>query len=275
MKKFLALLLAASMLLICFAGCADTGVSDNPDDSEDSEKGNALNRIKKVTVTYEGETIVCNATWEDNVCNFESYMNYFKDPIEDYKGVFDPESKKFSILWPSKEIELPVFRYDDQQRIIEVYNEDDPSESWAVTYDENGVPTLDGDIEMFNYDADNKIVSLQGGGGSSNKDGVITESKYYSEMKMSPDGNFEKVTHVTYSHNGDGNFQKTSEIPDYEKYTYDKNGNLVRYERHDGSCVIEFEYYDEPIQHIWERTIPIHYIDIFDIYTTSLMWYLK
>lgn len=275
MKRLLSILLLISVLLLAFAGCAPSDGSDDGGKKDKDPDSVNFKRLKRVTVTYEGETVVCNVSWDENVCNFESYMDYFKDPIENYKGIFDPESKKFSILWLSNDIELPVFIYDDDQKITEIFNEDKPTESWKISYDKNGVPSLDTESELFTYDADTKTVTRSKGQSLRNDNGVITRTDSYREYIIGKDGRFEKVTYVAYTAVGDAEPEKSKEIPDYEKYSYDDDGNLIKYERHDGSCVIEFEYYDEAVSHNWERVIPIHYIDIFDIYVTPLTWYLK
>ena len=155
MKKVLSFLMTVIILLAMSACDKDNGNESFDSNIDDTTSTSAdpsgskivFHRLKKVTVTAYGKTIECNITWDNNTCYFESYMDYVKDPIKNYQGVFEPETNTFSIFWKKDDgttRELPVFVYDDDQRITSVYNEDDPSEIWSVTYDENGVPLVDG-----------------------------------------------------------------------------------------------------------------------------------
>ena len=96
MRKVLSLSLALCMVFALFA-CEKDDKDGLPKDSTSTEDTPSdtkpiLNRLKKVTVTVQGQIIECNVTWEENVCHFESYMDYFKNPVEDYRGVLDPEN---------------------------------------------------------------------------------------------------------------------------------------------------------------------------------------
>ncbi len=284
MKKVLSFLMAVIMLFALSACNRDNsndslgntpGNTSTPDNMASNSKP-ILNRLKKVTVTYEGETIECNITWDDNTCYFESYMNYFKDPIENYRGVFEPETNTFSIVWDQENgttIEMPVFDYNDDQKIIAMYNEDNPSEVWNVTYDENGVPSLMGGKPLFEYDPTTKQVKRFYSSGST--EGVAHET--YDVVTLDDNGCFIGVDRLTYTDDGTGTLKLTDTKEDYYKYTYDESGNLIRYEEPHNSdgLVIEYEYYDEPIQHLWEIIIPIHYIDVFEIFEVPFLWYLN
>lgn len=277
MKRVLSFLIAAIMLFFLSA-CEKEGSKDpgDPGSSDPVSGGPVLHRLKKVTVTAGGKNIECNITWEDNTCYFESYMNYYKDPIENYRGVFAPETRTFSIIWDREDgttLEIPVFDYDDDQRIISVYNEDAPSEVWAVTYDENGVPSYGGRAP-FEYDPATKQVKRLYSG-SVTQDGV--SKKNYDVATLEDHGGLVSVDRLTYTEDQAGNVQLTDTKKDFYKITYDENGDVIRYEEpyYEGGFVIEYEYYDEPIHHLWEVTIPIHYIDIFEIYVVPFLWYLK
>lgn len=271
MKKVLSFLMAVIILLAMSACDKDDGQGSDP-----SESQIVFHRLKKVTVTAYGETIECNVTWDDNICYFESYMDYAKNPIKNCQGVFEPETNTFSLLVKQDDgmtMELPVFVYDDGQHITSVFNEDNPSESWTITYDENGVPLVDGRHTLFEYDPTTKQVKLLYSGGRT--DGVDYEE--YDLFSLDNNGRFVGVDRLTYKDDGNGNFQLTDTKEDYYKYTYDENGDLIRYEEpyNKFGFVIEYEYYDEPIHHIWEVIIPIHYIDFFEIYKIPFFWYLK
>ncbi len=278
MKKALSILLMLILLLgLCACGNSDTQTTE-PSTSNNivSNSNPTLNRLKKVTVTAEGKTIECNIIWDDNTCYFESYMNYYNDPIEDYRGVFDPETNTFSIVWDTEDgttMELPVFDYNDDQKIIAMYNEDNPSEVWSVTYDENGVPYLMGSVPLFEYDPTTKQIKRPYSRGST--EGVAYEE--YDVVTLDDNGCFVGVDRLTYTDDGTGTLKLTDTKEDYYKCTYDESGNLIRYEEPYNSYgfVIEYEYYDEPIQHLWEIIIPIHYIDVFLIFQVPFLWYLN
>ena len=279
MKNFV-LFLIAILLLFSLCACGKERPADNPQHGsvETTAPANkpTLNRLKKVTVTAEGMTIECNVTWEENLCNFESYMNYYKDEINMYQGVFDPQTGTFSIRWPREDgetYELPVFDYDEDQRIVAMYNEDDPSEVWGVTYNQNGVAQLDGEHTLFEYDPATRQVKRLYSSGSTN--GI--PHKKYDVTTLDANGCFIGVDRVIYKDDGTGNFQLKETLSDYYKYTYDENGNLIRYEEpyNPDGFVIEYQYYDEPIEHLWQIIIPIHYIDVFQIFELPFLWYLK
>lgn len=105
--------------------------------------------------------------------------------------------------------------------------------------------------------------------------GVAHES--YDVVTLDDNGCFIGVDRLTYTDGGKGNFTLTDTKENYYKYTYDTKGNLIRYEEpyNSDGFVIEYEYYDEPIHHLWEAIIPIHYIDVFEIYAIPFLWYLN
>lgn len=264
------------LLALCMAfaicACGKPAADSSEKEPQENKESIMRNRLKHVTVTYDGETVECDISWQENACVFESYLDYPKAPIKEVHGAFDPESKVYSWMWTSDrgEINLPIFQYDDEGKITKVYNEDDPTEIWDVTYDADNVPSIDG-RKWFEYDADKRCITTQVGGGS--YEGVAY--KTYEEIVIGANGQIEKVSRVKYVEDGNGVFQRESEETDYRKYTYDKNGNLVKYEEPDNGFTIIFEYYDDPIRHVWEQTIPIHYINFFEVFVTPFMWYLK
>ena len=287
-KKFLSLVLVLCFIfLICSCGnnTKKAGSENNNSFNLSSETDSTkllFNRLKKVTVTYDGETNIYNVVWNEANCDFEHYFNYPKDPTVNAKGLYNPETRVFSIKseMEGEMFDLPVHEYNSDQKIIKVFNEDRPGEYWTVIYNIDNVPMWTNSEntkqELFTFDPEKRVISKQTGSSSSkNEDGTHTECRYYKEYTIDTLGNILKVNKSTYSHNGDGNYQKTDEIVDYEKYFYDNNGNIIRYEcANRSNMIVEFEYYDDTIQHIWERILPISYIEIFDIYTTPFFWYL-
>lgn len=272
MKKCLILALT---IILTLSMCACTPKQAKSNTKKETLSGSTVNhlRLKRVTTTYEGETTVCNLTWDADGCHFESYMNYYKDDIENYLGFFDTDERVFSITMfrEDGDLTIPIFQYDKNQTIIKMYNEDRPTESWDVTYDDHGIATIDGRT-LCVYDAEARSVKRPLSSGSTN--GVPEET--YEVATIDKNGNFQTVTRITYVGDENGDFQKDSEEVDYKKYTYDANGNLIKYEEplNDG-LVIEFEYYDQPVEHAWERVIPVHYIDFFDVYFIPFLWYVK
>lgn len=279
MRKVLSLMLA---LLMVFSLCAcekdtkeEAPKESIPAEDTPSDSKPALNRLKKVTITTQGQSFECNVTWKENECSFTYYTSYSRNISTEYQGMYDPEKKEFSVIWVSDEgttTQLPVFQYDDDQKIIRVYNEDNPTESWEVTYDEHNIPTIDGRV-WLNYDPETKQIKQMCGSG--HNEGIQYEN--YKVTTLDDNGHCIGVDMLTYEQDDNGEFQLTSRQDDYQKYTYDENGNLIRYEEpyNEDGFVIEYEYYDEPISHLWELLIPISYIDFFNIYTIPFLWYLS
>lgn len=272
MKKYLILALT---IILSFSLCACTPKQTKNNAKTDTPSGNAANhlRLKRVTTTYDGETTVCNLTWDAEGCHFESYMNYYKDDIENYLGFFDANERVFSITMfrEDGDLTVPFFQYDENQTIIKVYNEDKPTESWDVTYDANGIAAID-DQTLCEYDEETRTIKRQLSAGSTNN----IPHKTYEVATLDKNGNYQSVSYVKYMSDENGVFQKSSEKANCKIYTYDQDGNLIKYEEPDNDAlVIEFEYYDQPVEHIWERVIPVHYIDIFDAYFTPFLWYVK
>ena len=272
MKKWLILILTIALTL---SMCACTPKQTKGNTKQETLSANAATylRLKRVTTTCDGETTVCNLTWDAEGCHFESYMNYYKNDIEDYLGFFDADERVFSITMfrEDGDLTIPIFQYDENQTIVKMYNEDRPTESWDVTYDENGIATVDGHT-LCVYDPEARTVRRQLSSGSTN--GVPDET--YEVATIDKEGNFRSVSRLTYVGDGNDSFRLDSEEVDYKKYTYDKNGNLIKYEEpNNDGLVIEFEYDDQPVEHAWERVIPVHYIDVFEMYFIPFLWYVK
>lgn len=270
LKRSLIVILAMLIAIPLFA-CKNETVDEGLKDAQTFNTVTS-NRLKKIVCNYEDISVTCNITWAGNTCNFESYMNFFRNDIENYQGVFDPDSKVFSIVWQSEDgnITIPVFQYDENQQIIRIYNEDNPTESWDVTYTDEGVAIVN-DAPWFSYDSEKKTITKHISSGHT--EGIPFQN--YEEFSLDEANNIVSTKHLHYVDNGDGKYQLQTETPNYKIYTYDENQNLIKYEEPGSDLVITYEYYDEPIQHVWENTIPIHYVDIFDIYTVSLFRYLK
>lgn len=272
MKRILLIVLSICLVL---SVCACKKDADSGTDSK-----RQFSRLKSVVISYEGKTEKYYISWEENLCRFESpngnSQNFYGlDTVLTFEGKFNPETKIFSIAKAAKAeeegFELPIFMYDSNERVVLIYNEDNPFETFAVSYDDNGLPSIDGVSLYDRYDKDSRTFSFENSRGHNN--GVYF--KNYEYITIGKNGQFDKVTEVIYESTNGEDYYKAKEHEDYKKYTYDDKGNLVKYEMLSADVEISFEYYDEYISHIWERVIPLWYVDFFKMYLYSLLWYIE
>lgn len=155
-------------------------------------------RLKKAVIMYKGESVTCSVSWDSDACSFEYYRYHGKE-IRNFRGVYDEQSKIYSVILLNnggeEQQELPVFQYDGQQRISRVYNEDHPSESWEVAYDQKNEINME-DQQKFAYDSDSRtvIISSYGHEGFKPRGKAIVDSK----------GNFETLISIFYENNDNG-----------------------------------------------------------------------
>lgn len=257
-KRFLTLLLSLSLLLCLLVGCDETS-----EENGGGEKTTFL-RLSSVTRTYDGESVTYQVTWNGEACSFETGEG-------DYRTDFDTETNIFSIHFT--DLSLPVFMYDENQTIIKLYNEDDPSESLNILYDEYGFPQVEGMDWYSGYDPEKRQVKVSSGGGSrTDEDGTWESYTNYEIRTFDKYGNISVCDGLKVTEKSDGTVTEET-WKDYFKYIYDEHGNLLRAEG-DG-VVIEYQYTEEPIHHAWERIVPIFYMDFFMVYDLPLFWNLR
>lgn len=260
-KKILAMLVLLVVTLLMTTGCdklqgAIGGIGGI------GEQGTSFNRLVAVTVVDDGESESYSVTWKTNGCTFTH-----EDGVYSYS--FDPASRTLSLL--NDELELPLFDYDDKGVIVLVYNEDKPTETFEIQYDKNGVPTLD-EYTLGEYDpATRKLTVQKGGGGEMDEQGNKFEYDYYDERTYGDKDMILSVDRITITTYSDGTVEEKVK-KDVEKYTYDENGNMTKYEKKDK--VIHFVYSEEKISHEWERVVPVGYIDFFCLFDLPLLWNL-
>ena len=256
--KLLSVLAMLVMLVAVSVGCNDNG------DPSKGEDGATFKRLASVTVTDDGETQTYIAEWSDNKCRIVGK--------ETLIASYDPESRVFSLQMD--EFIVPVFDYDENGKIINLYNEDKPEEKWAVTYDEKMWPTIADYEGMYSIlDAEARIIKRSSSGGAElDDDGHRVSYNNYDIRTLDKNGNVIKVDRLTETKVNDGEpTQSTKE--DIEKYTYDGSGNVIKFQR--GDLTVQFTYTNEKIQHSWERTLAIYYINPFYIFEVPLFWNIK
>lgn len=257
--KLLSILAMLVMLVTLAVGC-----NDNTGDPSLGKDGASFKRLASVTVTDEGETDTYIAQWSENSCRIVGK--------ETLIATYDPESRIFSLQMD--DFSIPVFDYDESGKIINLYNEDDPDEKWAITYDENMWPAIaDYDGLYTIVDANARIIKRSsGGGGESDENGNRTTYRNYDVRTLDKNGNVIKVDRITETYVNDGEPTESTKA-DIEKYTYDESGNVIKFQR--GDLTVQFTYTNEKIQHNWERTLAIYYINPFYIFELPLFWGIK
>ncbi len=261
--KILSLLLAAFMLL-CVAGCNDKNVGDGNTHPETAPKAQ-FNRLASVRVTDDGEVTELAVVWEENLCRISGDGQVTV-------GSFDPQARTFNLK--VGQTALPVCDFDQNGKIIMLYNEDKPTETWAVTYDEKGWPAIEGYDGWYTLqDAQNRVIKCgSGGGGEHDENGNSISYRNYDVRTFDKNGNIVSVDQLKVTTVNDGEPTQSTK-KDIEKYTYDENGNLIKYQR--GDLTVEYTYSDAKISHVWERMIPICYVNFFYLYDLPMFWYLQ
>ena len=251
-----------ALFLLCAFLFTASGCDELLGQGSGQSAGASFNRLVAVTVVDDGETESYSVSWTDNGCSFSNDEGIF-----DFK--FDKSKRTLTLK--GNNIDLPIFDYNDKEEIILVYNEDDPDETFEVVYDQNGCPSVDG-RSWGEYDPATKKLTVQKGGGGESDEQGNTVKYVYSDVRTYGDKDMilsvDRVTTTTYS---DGTVQEKVKN-DIEKYTYDENGNMIKYERNNKQIL--FTYSDEKISHQWERVVPVSYIDFFAIFDLPLFWNL-
>lgn len=293
LKKLFAFLIIVSMLITVLGGCGGETADDNQTDSVAQKTAAAQfphKRLQSVTVydKEEGTTETYDVEWKDDGCYFRT-DDYGEDI--DYYFYLDDETNIFHVAGTAYEssepeqVDFPVYQFDDEGKIIKLWNIHFDSAEIDVTYDENGLPAFAGydpsvDVILDEYTFDFEKRDLEykfGGGGSQDEYGNQETTDAYEINALNEYGDpLDSRSRFVKKYNGELVSDETK-VDDHIKYTYDENGNLIRFETY--HSVKTFTYSDETVHHPWER-LPIYmYTERYDefgvIYIYPFLWYVK
>ena len=280
-KKYFAVLLLA-IFVVTLVGCDKKSESSSETQKNIEAKPLTYQRLQSVTIEDKDDGDVENYSiaWNGEECVFTDPDGF------EIRAFLNLETNTFSfafIDYDSGDIpvdEFPIHQYDEYGKIIKVFNEDDITEECIISYDENGWPifTHPESTEVFldyeyEFDASKRQMTVATSGFYSRDDNDnVTEKTGYDIRTLDENGNIIHVDElVITTFNGEKTSEEIEE--NTKKYTYDKNGNLIRYETK--SKIMTFTYTDETIHHIWERNIAIYYTGWYNIYTYPLFWNIK
>ena len=275
-------------LLLTFAGCgrSETAKENSPQNLKDSEmlsqtedetslsqENITFKRVKSVTIYNDNLTpYTYEITWDGDICSF-TMTEFGWDPCRT-DASFDAETGAFSVHRKPDEAQeddvtdVMLCSFDEQGRIISVARTGDMG-SFDVSYDENGWPQGDA-LAILGVETDKESMRY-----SYSYAGVASSDyhkSYRRVITMDPLGNAMKADSLVITKYNTGETEE-SLTENFETYTYDEDGNLLKYETNNG--YVEFTYTDEVIHHSWERLIPFLCYDFTLIYTAPLFWNLK
>lgn len=263
MRRFIKFITVAVMLAVFLLGSVGCDKIDEVIGGIGGASASSFTRLTSVTVVRDGESQSYSVSWTENGCSFAN-----GDGL--YSFVFDKESFTLTLKWENEE--LPIFEYDSNGRIILIYNEDNPSETFEVSYDDNGCPVIDGETLKEYNPADKTLTIGKGGGGERDEEGNGYNYTNYHIRTYGDKGQILSVDKKTVTTYSDGRVEEKVSA-DAEKYTYDENGNMITYQNK--YVQILFTYSNEKISHEWERILPVTYIDFFSMFDLPLFWNLK
>ena len=284
MKKFLAIILSAGMLLTLSAcGKEEKFISSKEEATEttapaettpeQTQKPVAYKRVKSVTIYREGEgTDTYEVTWDGDVCTF-TMTEHGWDPCLT-QADFDIETGAFSVHRKPEQADsdditdVTLCHFDAQQILSSLTRPADLSQ-FAVSYNENGWPQRE-ILSLLAVEIDeSKMQYAYSRAGMVSTDCSTTS---YCVVTLNQKGNPIQVDYRDVTTYNDGRVEEKYE-ENTETYTYDADGNMLKYATDDG--YVEFTYTDEVIHHNWERLIPLLSFDFTLIYTMPLFWNIQ
>ena len=273
LKKY-ALFLFCALLLLSLTACQTGGNTKRDADKEKSSSTQtSFRRLDSVTIQREGEEAVTyHVNWNNDSCTFVT--DDFEDGV---LATFDNQvfSIEFTNSGGGKTI-LPIVKFDDDEKIVLIYNEDDPTETFDVTYDENGLPVweMTEAQEYYQYDEATGTVRVKAGSGSTgdNQGNILKKYTNYEVRTLDEWGNIRSVDMLTITEYSDGTTEEKLKENEFT-YEYDEDGNLLSLTV--GRSSYTFTYTNEKIHHTWERMIPVAYLDFFYWFDYPLFWNVK